>query len=107
MRKAEDLREITRNELINTSYSYRLTVGKLKEFLNTCNLPDNAPVLIQRVEDVYYDDNNWGVYFKENEYTEYTEAGEVLKDTLAQYHPAHSCVKYKDEGDILFIDLHY
>ena len=24
-----------------------------------------------------------------------------------QYHPAFSCVKYNDEDDILFIDLHY
>lgn len=42
-----------------------LTVGKLKEFIKKHNLQDDAVVLIERVEDVYYEKYGWGVYLKE------------------------------------------
>ena len=32
---------------------------------------------------------------------------EELEESKTQYHPAWCCVKYKDEDDLLFIDLHY
>lgn len=86
----EQLKEITKEELIN-SYDHYLTVGRLKEFLNKHNLPDTAKVVVQRVEDVYYEKHNWGVYLKEME----------------QYHPAWCCVKSSGEDDVLFINLHY
>jgi len=31
----------------------------------------------------------------------------IVKESLEQYHPAWCFVKYKDEDDVLFIDLHY
>ena len=73
-----------------------LTVGELKEFINKHNLPDDAKVLIERVEDKYYENHGWGVYLKDG-----------IWDYKIQYHPALSCVKYVDENENLFIDLHY
>jgi hypothetical protein len=63
-----------------------LTVGNLKKFIEKYNIPDDALVLIERVEDKYFDgvdisgmrnsegdvfpegskSNGWGVYPKEN-----------------------------------------
>lgn len=100
------LKEITKEKLTN-GYRYYLTVGDLKEFLNKNNFPDTAKVVVQRIEDVYYEKHNWGVYLKEGEHTFKDEKGNVVKDSLVQYHPAWCCVKYSDEDDVLFIDLHY
>ena len=125
---------ITKEELIN-SYEHRLTVKDLKEFIKKHKLPDGAKIMIQRVEDVYFEENHWGVYLKEgeqsrecrkwnkdiqdegylnerpklkeikNELKAFTE--EQIRESMEQYHPAWSCVYYKDEKDLLFIDLHY
>jgi len=119
-----------------SSYKDYLTVGKLKKFLEEhSELPDNALVLTQRVEDRYYEKNGWGVVLKEGyhyqmnkthnirmeeeirrrkngEHPKYdtedpskhiVELGDSMKE---QYHPAFSCLKYKDD-DNLYIDLHY
>lgn len=100
------IKEITKEELKN-GYQCYLTVGDLKEFLYKHNLPYDAKVVIQRVEDVYYEKHNWGVYLKEGEYTFKDEQGNIVKESLNQYHPAWCCVKYRDEDDVLFINLHY
>jgi hypothetical protein len=100
------MREISKEELIN-SYQDFLTVGDLKKFLQKHNLNDNAKVLIQRVEDVYYEKYDWAVYLKEGENAFKDEHGDIVKESLEQYHPAWCCTKYNDESDILFINLHY
>lgn len=98
--------EITKDEL-KRRYDHFLTVRDLKEFLNRHDLPDDSKVLIQRVEDVYYEKYNWPVYLKEGEHTFKDEQGNVVKESLEQYHPAFCCVKYNDEDDLIFINLHY
>jgi len=128
------IKEITKEELLN-EYNDYLTVGDIKNFLLKHKLPDDAKVVIQRVEDKYYDDHNWGVYLKKGYHTstdiewneningkfldeekypklknkklsEYTT--EELKETMEQYTPAFQCAKYKDDdNDVLFINLHY
>lgn len=129
-----ELRELTKEDLKKLNMGHGLTVGRLKQFLNKYQLPDDAPVLIQRIEDMYYEKHDWGVYLKEGEHTHYCKSwnedikcefldakkypklvGEELKpftdkqikDSMEQYHPAFSCVQYNDDKDILFIDLHY
>ena len=100
------LKEITKEELTN-GYDHYLTVGGLKKFLNKHNLPDTAKVVVQRVEDVYYEKYDWGVYLKEGMHTFKDDNGNIEKSSMEQYHPAWCCVKYNDEDNILFIDLHY
>ena len=110
-------RELTKEEIFEY---HGLTVGELKKFLTKNNLPDDAPVIVQRVEDVYFNENHWGVYLKEGESTwnlrlyEASHKDEVspltedeIKQSMEQYHPAFACAKYPDDNDILFIDLHY
>ena len=84
------MKKLTKDELKNGLHSH-LTVGELRAFLNENNLPDDALVLVQRVEDVYYKKHGWSVY----------EKGD------SQYTPAWSCVSFKQDKDLLFLDLHY
>ena len=99
------MREITKSDIKN--YQDYLNVGELKDFIKKHNIPDNSRVLVQRIEDVYYEKHNWGVHLKEGENAFKDDKGDLVKESLEQYHPAWSCVKYKDEDNILFIDLHY
>lgn len=94
--------EITKQELID-GYKTSLTVGDLRDIIAKSGLPDTAKVLIQRVEDVYYEKHNWNVLYKEGEHTFKDDSGGVVKESLEQYHPASWC--YSDD-DMFFIDLH-
>lgn len=115
--------EMTKETLF--SYKDHLTVGKLKKFLEKNEVPDTAPVVVQRIYDMYFQKHGWKSYLKEDEHTYYfrqrnkeIESGaepdkfrklseEELKLTMSQYHPAFCCTSYKDDQEILFIDLHY
>lgn len=128
------MKKLTREELHNRIHG--LTVGELKRFLqNNPDLTDDAPVVIERVEDVYFEKHGWGVYLKEGEHYNYIlnhnknmqeeidrrERGEEPEyekienpkefiktptdEDMNQYVPTWCCVKHKDEN-ILFIDLH-
>ena len=125
--------EMSKEELLE--YTDNLTVGKLKEFLNKHKLPDNAIVIVQRIEDVYYEKHGWSVYLKSGEYTnkikkwnkdvmagKYSDEEEYPKlkgvdlklytesdihASKEQYHPVWCCVRYKDDKDVLFLDLHF
>jgi len=128
------MREITKQELLD-GYQHYMTVSDLKKFIDEHHIPDDARVLVQRVEDEYYNNCGWGVYLKEgeacrscrqwnkdikdekylnarpklkeikDELKPFTE--QDIKEAMEQYHPAWSCAFYKDDEDILFIDLHY
>lgn len=134
MKDKNNIKKLTKEDI--KKYKNHLTVGGLKEFIKKNGIQDGAKIMIQRVEDFYFERNDWGVYLKEGvtyhsakkmnenllkeskrrEYglePEYDiedplsniiEIGDELKE---QYHPAWSCVKYKDDQDFLFIDLHY
>lgn len=123
-----------------------LRVKDLKEFVEKYNVPDDALIMIERVEDFYYEKQNlgdgqkiegWvvylkegqsyydalshnkrireGFYFNKEDFPNIEEGSEALKEltdeelerSKNQYHPAWSCVKYKDDDDLLFINLHY
>ena len=134
------MKELTKKEIESYKINGSLTVGKLKRFLEKHNLPDDAVVMTQVVEDVYRNENGWGVYLKKGHWyhsqinfnknmkeeidrrergedPEYEkmedprkficEDEEKLKGLKEKYHPAWSCVKYNDEDEILFINLHY
>ena len=38
-------------------YNHNLTVGDLKKFIEEQGIPDDAKVMIQRVEDKYFENN--------------------------------------------------
>ena len=128
------MNKLTQKEL--HARPYGLTVGRLKEFLaKHPELTDDAPVVVERVEDFYFEENGWSVYPKEGEQYHFQldlnrrmqeeidrrQRGEKPEyetdcpedfikepsdEDLTQYIPTWCCVKYKDEN-ILFIDLHY
>lgn len=92
---------LTSDEILN-KYKHFLTVGGIKQFVQEYNIPDTAKVVIQRIYDVYYEKHSWGVLLKEGMHSD-----ENIPETMSQYTPAWCCVKYSDEPDILFINLHY
>ena len=49
---------ILSEEELKDSYKHYLTVGKLKKILNETNLPDDGKVMVQRIEDRYYNGND-------------------------------------------------
>ncbi len=125
-------KEISKEELFK--YEHYLTVGKIKEFLNKYDLSDDSMVVVQRIEDFYYENNGWSVYLKEGESYWHCErwnedikgdyldtkkyprlvgkelklfTEEQMKQSMCQYSPIWSCVRYNDDKDILFLDLHY
>ena len=130
-----DIKKIIEIEDLGRYQNY-LTVGRLKKFLEQHpELPDDALVLTQRVEDKYYEENGWGVVLKEGDHYNMSKTHnirmeeeirrrkngehpkydmedpskyihELSDDLKEQYHPAWSCVKYKGDNN-LYIDLHY
>ena len=118
------VKKISKEELLK--YKDHLTVGKLKDFIKKNELKNDSIVVIERVQDVYYEEHSWDVYPKDGEITmdilrinEQIKSGELkheslkiasedeINESMVQYHPAWSCARYKDDKDILFIDLHY
>jgi hypothetical protein len=128
------MNKLSKNDL--KARHHGLTVGDLRKFLmDHPEISDDQPVLIERVEDIYFQKHGWGVYLKEGEVYhnmlsfnenmrneidrrgrgEEPEYGmedpsmyikEPSEEDMNQYVPAWCCVKYKDD-DALFIDLHY
>lgn len=116
--------ELTKEEVLDYP-KYYSTVGDLKKFLLFNNIPDDAPILVQRVEDSYYEDLGWKTYKKEAEASEalkrlnnlidnnevewkgpkFTE--EQIKNARTEYTPVWCPVFYKEDPEILFLDLHY
>ena len=150
-------KELTLEKL--KDWQYYLTVGELRKALS--EYPDDAKVLVQRVEDQYYDgvdisglggctdtedgtfpqgskSDGWPVVLKKADFYHYClgwnkqmddeveerakgEIGqwpfenpekqkytqEQLDAALDQYSPAFCVVKYKDDPNNLYLDLHY
>jgi hypothetical protein len=117
-------------------YKEYCTIGQLLDFINEYNLPRDNKVLVERVEDVYYEEHGWKTVKKEefmfwsemelinkaksggfNNKEDYPlmteekinniiEMEKTIDGTKNEYHPVFSPVKYKDD-DNLYLDLHY
>jgi len=74
---------------------FRLTLGELKKHAEQNGISDDAVIMVERVEDHYYETGGWGVYTK--------KAGGIK----TEYTPATVSVCYPNEKDLLFIHLHY
>ena len=72
-----------------------LTVGDLRKFLETHNPPDDAIVLVERVEDIYFEKHGWKTVEKEFDVWETHE-----------YIKAFCACKFKDDNN-LYINCHY
>jgi hypothetical protein len=111
-----------------------MTVGELKEFLYKNNLPNDAQVFYQRIEDTYFEKNGWktikkegenyyyllrwntdidsGKYLDKEEYPKMKKeylvksSAEDLEQSKEEYIPAWCAVKYPND-DNLYIDAHY
>ena len=60
------MKKLSREELSNQHHF--LSVGDLKKFLrDNPDLTDDAPVVVERIEDIYFKNNGWGVYLKEGD----------------------------------------
>jgi hypothetical protein len=73
-----------------------LTVGRLKELLK--DYPDDALVVSQRVEDVYYEEHGWQTIDKPDP---------VCLGFNQQYSPVWGACFYEGDQNCLFLDLHY
>jgi len=72
---------------------YYLTAGQLKAALK--NIPDDAIVLYQRIEDMYFENHGW-----EPIELRWEEAG------ISDYIPVFSCYKHPDEN-VFVLNAHY
>ena len=79
-----------------SKYVHYLRVGDLKKQLE--EYPDDALVVAQRVEDVYYEKHGWDTVTKPNP---------LYRDDNVEYTPVWSICHYTNDKDCLFLDLHY
>jgi hypothetical protein len=123
-------------EELKNDYVIYYTVGDLLDFIKKHKLSRNSKILVERVEDVYYNKYGWktvkkegnaywdrkslinkaksGVFNDKSTYPNMTEehinniikSEEILDETKNEYHPVWCPVKYKDD-DNLYLDLHY
>lgn len=108
-------KNLTKEDVLN--FKYTLTVGQLRKFIEKHNISDDAPILVQRIEDVYFDKHNWPTYRKHtfestmmidswNECNEAKLSEAECEGYKSDYIPTNQPVYHKDDKEILFIDLH-
>ena len=78
-------------------YTDYLSVGELLDFIEKYNIDRKSKVLVQRVEDIYYNKHNW---------TTLKKAGDFGEEYPEEYTPVFTPVKYPDDSN-LFLNLHY
>lgn len=113
------------------------TVGQLREELSKHDIPDDTPIVAERVEDVYFEKHRWGVMPIEGEFSRQMRdwnnklaSGEVTPDEYpglyeVENHPLltpHSeeaikeasdqfipthSIGYSEEHKLLLVHLHY
>jgi hypothetical protein len=126
MEKVNKLPDVILSQAELEKYGHHLNIGTLKKMIE--DMPDDGLVLVQRIEDFYYEKNGWGVVLKEGEHYHHAKsfnadvaAGEYdhIKENMKQfsegdldlikeqYHPAWCVVKYEDDDKNLYLDLHY
>lgn len=108
-------KNLTKEDVLK--FKYVLTVGQLRKFIEKHNISDDAPILVQRIEDVYFDKHNWPTYRKHTfESTMMIDSWDncskvrltdaELESYKSDYIPTNQPVYYKEDKEILFIDLH-
>ena len=123
-------------EELEGKYLGYCTVGDLLKFIEDHDVSKDSKILVERVEDFYYEKNGWetvkkqgdqynstmnlidkaknGVFSNKKVFPRMTEEviadilklEEQLSDCLNEYHPVWSPVLYSGD-DNLYLDLHY
>lgn len=129
----KEIKKLTIKDLFDQNRN--LTVGDLKRFIEENKLSDDAPILVQRVEDVYFGKHGWGVLLQKSDFyyqcvktnkmiddgvynnkdnypniddpEKFRTTEEELESYKDQYIPTFCCVREDDKNDILLINLHY
>jgi hypothetical protein len=87
-----------RKEILRSGY---MTVGDLKKFIKENRIPDDALILYQRIEDVYFKKYGWDKSICTVVKPSYDFRGET--DTFVT---AWSPVKYKGDDNV-YVTAHY
>lgn len=111
-------KKLSKEEVLDKN-NFHLTVGNLKKFIIENNISDDAPILVQRIEDCYFENNNWGLYPKHTAesnnlihvWNKVYPNNKLTEDECETYKsgyiPTNCAVFHEDDKEILFIDLHY
>lgn len=76
------MNKIEKTDLEKYRKSY-LTVGRLRKLLDNSDLEDDALVMIERVEDVYFEEHSWKVYPKDSNLCEWIrEVNRKMQDDI-------------------------
>lgn len=59
-------KDLTQKEL--EKYNHPFTVGDLLDYIKKNNVSRESIILVQRIEDYYYEDGNWKTIKKEGEF---------------------------------------
>ena len=74
-----------------------LTIKDIKDWIEKYNPPDDAIVLVERVEDIYFEKHNWKTVKKVHS---------IIEDENSEYIEAFCTVKFKEDKN-LYINCHY
>jgi len=78
-------KRILTEEEVKERFTHYLTVGQLKKDIERYGIPDEANVMVQRVEDVYYNTHGWGVLLKKGEhYHNMLSMNENMREEIAR-----------------------
>jgi hypothetical protein len=78
-------RRILTEKEVKEKFKHYLTVGDLKKSIEDYNIPDESKVVVQRIEDVYYNKHGWGSMLKEGEqYCNATHMNENMREEIAR-----------------------
>lgn len=84
-------------------YRHHLTVKELKDFIEKHKIPDDAVVMIQRIEDRYFENHGWGVYKKGGEfYHSQLRYNKEMKEEIARREKGEE-PKYSMEDPSVYI----
>lgn len=87
---AKDLQDLNK-------YEHYSTVQELLDFIEKNNIDKNSKILVQRIEDMYYEQYNWTTIKKDSV---------DFADEQDEFTPVWCPVKYKDD-DKLYLHLHH
>lgn len=80
--------------------NFDLTVGQLLEFIQKNNIPLDAKVKYERIEDSYFEEHGWDKSSTMKPHELYNEMGDC------EFITTFTCIKYPDDPD-LYLTAHY